>query len=125
MYQTQLCLNVPNEHNIYGDSNFNQRKKSGEKHDNRVRETKITRKKGELSDGGIIGAGKEPPLRRLAAQYQYSMQEMSTDHIFYWRSYPSCFPFDPPLQSGQILVCGICPYVGNWACLILQTKKDR
>ena len=60
MYQTQLCLNVPNEHNIYGDSNFNQRKKSGEKHDNRVRETKITRKKGELSDGGIIGAGGSP-----------------------------------------------------------------
>ena len=127
MYQTQLCLNVQTKHNIYRNSNFNHRNKKlvKKKHDNRVRESRDKKEKRRIIRRRDNRRGREPPLRRLAAQYQYSMQEMSTDHIFYWRSYPSCFPFDPPLQSGQILVCGICPYVGNWACLILQTKKDR
>ena len=61
MYQTQLCLNGQTKHNIYGDSNFNPRKNLvKKKHDNRVRVRDIRRKKGELSDGGIIGAGGSP-----------------------------------------------------------------
>ena len=62
MYQTQLCLNVQTKHNIYRNSNFNHRNKKLVKKNTSTEWERagIRRKKGELSDGGIIGAGGSP-----------------------------------------------------------------
>ena len=86
----------------------------------RVRD--IRRKKGELSDGGIIGAGGSPHWGgwrpNINTQCRKCLPHFPLAIISFM------FSFWPTWQIGQILVCGVCPYMGKWACLILQTKKD-